>query len=127
MSFPINYKQRVADQFDLSTDEVNELLKRMHGHFKKHGISHKEIARSFFILNNIKIRKEQQRIKQCVPVLGFKHKGIELYRVEFVKKYNKGISCEQIYKDIRLKKDAPSLATVKRYIKAYKEWRSKNV
>lgn len=126
MGFKINYRKRVAIQFGLSEEETNELLKRLHGHLKRHGVSHEEIAKSFFILREILERKEKQRIRQNVPQLGFKNKGIEKYKIEIVKLYEQGLSAEKIHHTLKLKKEAPSLSTIKRYIKAFKEWKGTN-
>lgn len=126
MGFFIDYRKRVAQQFSLSVDETNELLKRMHGHYKKNGISHEEIAKSFFVLRNIVHRKEDQKLKTSVPQLNFKNKGIEKYKIEIVKFLDKGISTTKIFEAIKLKKNAPSLSTIKRYIKAFNDWRNNN-
>ena len=53
MGFKINHRKRLAKAFGLSLDEVNELLQRMNGYFRKNGIDNEEIAKSFFILNDI--------------------------------------------------------------------------
>lgn len=126
MGFYISYINRVAILLGLSEEEVYELLKRMNGHFRKHGIDNEQIAKSFFILSDIQMKKETQRIKLSVPLLGFKHKGIEKYRVEIVKLQDKGMSVEKIAKHLKGKKDAPSLSTVKRYLKALSDWRKNN-
>lgn len=126
MGFFIDYKKRVAKQFSLSLDETNELLKRMHGHFKKNGISNNEIAKSFFILREIIKRKEEQKLKTSIFDLDFKHKGIKKYKIEIVKLFDKGFSSYKIYEELKLKKDCPSLSSIKRYIKTYKKWRQNN-
>ena len=92
MGFKTNHRKRLAKAFGLSLDEVNELLQRMNGYFRKNGIDNEEIAKSFFILNDILHRKEKQRIKLSIPLFGFKSKGIEKYRVEIVKFDEQGLS-----------------------------------
>lgn len=126
MGFKINHRKRLAKLLNLSLDEVNEFLKRINGHLQKHGTNSDEIAKSFFILRDILHRKEQQRIKLTLPLLGFKNIGLKKHRVEIVKLFDKGLSVANIHKSIKLKKDAPSLSTVKRYIKALRDWRLEN-
>ena len=41
MGFAINDRKRVAKVLGLEIHEVNELLKRMNGHFRKNGIDNK--------------------------------------------------------------------------------------
>jgi len=123
MGFKIHHMARVAKLLSLSVDESHELTKRMHGHLKKSGLNQDEIAKSFFVLNDIWKRKEEQKIKLSVPLLGFKNKGIEKYRIEIVKLKTEGLSADKIAKTLKNKKDAPSVSTIKRYIKALKEWR----
>jgi len=126
MGFPINDRKRVAKVLGLEIYEVNELLKRMNGHFRKNGIDNKEIARSFFILLDILRRKKKQYIDLSVPLLDFKHKGIEKYRVDIVKLQDEGLSPEKIAKHLKSKKDAPSLSTIKRYLNSLADWRKQN-
>lgn len=123
MAFEINYKQRMANILNLSRDEVNEFLKRSEKHLKKNGTNRLELARMFFILEDIYIRKEEQRIKESAPLLGFKHNGIQRYRGEIIRLHEEGTSAEKIAKHFYRKKDAPSLSTIKRYIKAVKSWK----
>ena len=111
---------------NLSEDEVRELAKRMNGHFKKHGTTKDEIIRSFFILQDIRNRKESLQQKFLAPDLGFKQKGISLYKSEIVKLYNQGLSAGKIYDALKYKKEKPSLSTIKRYLKSYREWRREN-
>jgi hypothetical protein len=126
MGFKINHRKRVAKLLGLEIHEVNELLNRMNGHFRKNGIDNDEIARSFFILGDIQTKKETQRIKFSVPLLDFKHKGIINYRVKIVTWRDKGFSAEYIAKRLKAKEDAPSLSTIKRYLKAVSDWRKNN-
>lgn len=126
MGFYINYRNRVAKQFSLSLDETNELLKRIRGHFKKHGISEDEIAKSFFILRDIIKKKEEQKLRTSIPELNFKNKGIEKYKIQIVKLLDKNLSSYKIYEELKLKKDCPSLSTIKRYVKALMDWRKNN-
>jgi len=123
MGFKINHSARAATLLHLSLDESHELSKRMYGHLIKNGLSQDQIAKSFFILRDIWMRKERQRIRLSVPLLGFKNKGIEKYRIEIAKLQDEGLSANQIAKVLQKKKDAPSVSTSKRYIKALKEWR----
>lgn len=126
MSFKIDYSKRVANLLGLSTDEVKELLKRLEGHYKKHGVTKFEIARSFFVLRDIFTRKQIQKLEQSAPNLGFKHRGLIAYKKEIVHMVSEGFGSQKIYYTLQHKKDAPSLATIKRYVKAYIEWRSLN-
>jgi len=126
MGFKINHRKRAAETLGISLDEVNELLKRINGHLRKFGIDNEEIAKSFFILKDILDRKEAQRIILSIPLLMFTHKGIKKYRVEIVNMFDAGFSINKIYQVLKLKKDAPSLSTIKRYISALKDWRSEN-
>jgi len=126
MSFEINYKQRVSKILNISIDEVGELLKRAEGHCRKNGANRYELARMFFILEDINNRKEKQRIKDSAPLLGFKHKGIDKYRGEIVRLQEDGLSAEKTAKYLCRKKDAPSLSTIKRYLKALSNWRKNN-
>lgn len=124
MSFKINYPQRMAKTLkNLSKDEVKEFLKRAEGHLQKHGNHRLSIAKMFFILDEIYDRKEKQRIKDSAPLLGFKHKGIGEYRGEIVRLHEEGSSAEKIAEKLKAEKDAPSLSTIKRYIKAVSDWR----
>lgn len=123
MSFKIDYSKRVASILGLSQDEVKELLKRLEGHYLKHGVSQFEIARSFFVLKHIYTRKQIQKLEQSAPELGFKHRGIIAYKGEIVRLLSEGYGSQKICKALQHKKDAPSLATIKRYVKAYSEWR----
>jgi len=126
MGFKINHRKKAAKTLGISLDEMNELLKRMNGHFRKFGVDNDEIAKSFFILKHILDRKEQQRIDLSIPILKFTQKGVKKYRVEIVKMFDDGLSINKIYKELKLKKDAPSLSTIKRYISALKDWRQNN-
>lgn len=126
MSFEINYKQRMSKTLNISIDEVSEFLKRAEGHLKKNGVNRHELARAFFILENINNRKVEQRIKDSAPLLEFKHKGIVKYRGEIVRLYQNEVSAERIAKKLNVKKDAPSLSTIKRYLKALNAWREDN-
>ena len=126
MSFEINYKQRVSKILDISIDEVSELLKRAEGHIRKNGVNRHELAKMFFILENINNRKEEQRVKDRAPLLEFKHKGIVKYRGDIVRLYQNEVSAERIAKKYNGKKDAPSLSTIKRYLKALNTWREDN-
>jgi hypothetical protein len=123
MAFEINYKQRMSKILNISIDEANELLKRGERHLKKNGTNRHELARMFFILEDIYTRKEEQRIKDSAPLLGFKHKGIERYRGEIIRMHEDGTSAEKVAKHLCRKKDAPSLSTIKRYLKAVRDWR----
>lgn len=123
MGFKINHKKRMAKTLNLSLNDIDELLARMRGHFKNK-ITYTEIARSFFILDDIYKRNEIKRIKKEVPELGFKNKGILKYRTHIVKLIRKEFSSEKIYKLLRKYKDCPSLSTIKRYKKSYNEWES---
>lgn len=118
MSTKINYTRRAAKTLNLEEYEVNELIKRMYGHFKKNGIEKNEITKAFFILQSIYERKEKIKLETTAPLFGFKHKGIELYRGTIVKLHKKGKSTHKIYDTLKRKKDAPSHSTIKRYIKA---------
>ncbi|MBA1432447.1 MAG: hypothetical protein FAF04_02360 [Epsilonproteobacteria bacterium] len=122
MGTKIDYTKRAAKTLELTLDETHELVKRLHGHYKKFGIDRDQIEKSFFILQQIYDRKEQIKLQTTAPLLGFKHKGIELYRGLIVKLHKQGLSTHEIHKKIGRKKDAPSQSTIKRYIKALKEW-----
>ncbi|QOP45692.1 hypothetical protein [Sulfurimonas paralvinellae] len=127
MGTKINYTKRASQILEIEEYEVNELVKRMYGHFNKNGFAKDEIVKSFFILNDIKIRKEKIRLETTAPLLGFKNKGIEQYKGNIVKLHDEGKSTHEIHKNLKLnKKDAPSLSTIKRYIKSLQEWRSNN-
>ena len=122
----IDYLARAAKILSLSIDETKELSNRMYGHFDKNGIKKDEIIKSFFILASIYYRKEQIRLETTAPLLGFKNKGIQVYKGIIVKLHDAKLSSHEIYKHLKLKKDAPSLSTIKRYIKTLKEWRLEN-
>ena len=122
MGFKINYKKRVAETLNISLDNVDELLARTRGHFKNK-ITYTEIARSFFILDEIYKRNETKRIKEEAPEFEFKNKGILKYRSHIVKLIKKGSSSQKIHKLLKEYKDCPSLSTIKRYKKTYLEWR----
>ena len=62
-----------------------------------------------------------------IPLLGFKSKGIEKYRVEIVKLDKEGLSPQKIVNHIKGRKYEVSLSTIKRYLNALKNWRSENV
>ena len=126
MGTKINYLKRTANILNITEDETRELSKRMYGHFKKNGIKKDEVLKSFFILGRIYDRKEKIRLETTAPLLGFKNKGIQLYKGKIVKLYDLKFSTHEIYKHLTLKKDAPSLSTIKRYIVALKKWRSNN-
>lgn len=126
MGTKINYTKRTAQVLELEEYEVNELVKRMYGHFKTNGIAKDEIVKSFFILQSIYERKEKIRLETTAPLLDFKNKGIKLYRGNIVKLHDAGLSTHEIHKHLKLKKDAPSLSTIKRYIKSLQEWRINN-
>jgi len=123
MGAKINYTKRTAKILNITEDEVRELSKRIYGHFKKNGIQKNEIIKSFFILESIYTRKEKIKLETTAPLLGFKNKGIKLYKGNIVKLYDLGLSTHDIYKQLKSKKDVPSLSTIKRYIVALKEWR----
>ncbi len=122
MGVKIDYRARAAKTLGLTLDETNELVKRLHGHYKKFGIDKDQIEKSFFIFQEIYKRKEQITLQTTAPLLGFKHKGIELYRGLIVKLHKQGLSTHEIHKKIYRKKDAPSHSTIKRYIKTLKVW-----
>jgi hypothetical protein len=122
----IDYLKRAAITLGLSSDETKELSNRMYGHFKKHGIKKDEIIKSFFILQHIYYRKEQIKLKTTAPLLGFKNKGIKIYKGDIVKFFDAGLSSHEINKRLSVKKDAPSLSTIKRYINTLKAWRLEN-
>jgi len=126
MGVKINYIKRASTTLNLAEDEIRELSKRMHGHFVKNGIDRDEIVKSFFILQKIYERKERIKEATTAPLLDFKNKGIQLYKGKIVKLYDLKFSTHEIYKHLTLKKDAPSLSTIKRYIVALKKWRSNN-
>ena len=126
MSTKINYTKRTAKTLDLEEYEVNELIKRMHGHFKKNGIEKDEITKAFFILQSIYERKEKIKLETTAPPLKSTQKGMKLYRGRIVKLHDAGQSTHAIYKDLKFKKDAPSLTTIKNYIRLLKEWRMNN-
>lgn len=63
MGTKINYTKRAARTLGLSLDETNELIKRLHGHYKKFGIDGDQIEKSFFILQQIYERKEQIKLQ----------------------------------------------------------------
>ncbi len=121
MGVKIDYRVRAAKTLGLSLDETNELIKRLHGHYKRFGIDGDQIEKSFFILQQMYERKEQIKLQTTAPLLGFKHRGIKLYRGLIVKLHKEGLSTHEIHKKIYRKKDAPSHSTIKRYLKALKE------
>jgi hypothetical protein len=123
MGLPIDYLKRVGKLLDLSQDEVKELIFRMEGHYKQHGADHFEVARSFFILKDIWMRKAAEKLEKEIPTLGFKHMGLLKYRCEIVQMMTEGLGSQKIHEALKYKNGAPSLATIKRYMKAYKEWR----
>jgi hypothetical protein len=98
----------------------------MYGHFKQNGIKKEQIVKSFFILASIYQRKEQIKLDTTAPLLGFKNIGIKIYKGTIVKLHDACLSSHEIYKHLKQKKDAPSLSTIKRYIKSLKEWRLEN-
>lgn len=122
MAFEINYKKRVAKTLDIELDQVDELLARMRGHLKNK-VTYTELARSFFILDDIYKRNEAVRIKQEVPELGFKSKKLLKYSSHIVKLIKKGFSPNQIHKLLNKYKDCPSLSTIKRYNSSYLIWK----
>ena len=127
MSFKINYPQRMAKTLkNLSKDEAKEFLRRAEGHLQKHGNNRLSIAKMFFILDEIYDRKEKQRIENSAPLLDFKHKGIDRHRGEIVRLHEEGLSAEKIANELCRKKDAPSISTIKRYLKAVSDWREIN-
>ncbi|WP_457746286.1 hypothetical protein [Sulfurimonas sp.] len=117
----IDYLKRAAKALELEEYEVNELAKRMLGHLKKEQLSKDAIIKAFFILQDIKERKEQIRIQTTAPLLNFKNKGIALYRGTIVKLHKQGLSTYKIFDTLKRKKDAPSHSTIKRYLKTLKE------
>lgn len=122
----IDYTARAAKTLGLSIDETKELSNRMYGHFDKNGIYKDEIIKSFFILESIYHRKEQIRLETTAPLLGFKNIGIQIYKGTIVKLHDTDLSSHDIHKHLKLKKDAPSLSTIKRYIQSLREWRLEN-
>jgi len=67
MSTKKNYIKRTAKTLGLEGYEVNELIKRMHRHFKKNGIDKEEITKAFFILQSIYERKEKIKLETTAP------------------------------------------------------------
>jgi hypothetical protein len=126
MGVKINYTKRASEILNLTEDEVRELSKRMHGHFRRNGIDRDAIVKSVFILQDIYERKEKIKEATTAPLLDFKSKGIKLYKGNIVKLYDDGFSTREIHKKMKHKKDAPSLSTIKRYISKLKDWRANN-
>jgi len=122
----IDYKSRAAKTLGLTVCETNELIKRMYGHLNKNGILKDEIVKSFFILESIYQRKEHIRLETTAPLLGFKNKGIQFYKGTIVKLFDEKLSAHKIHNNLKLKKEAPSLSTIKRYIRSLKNWRLEN-
>ncbi len=127
MGFNINYIRRVAKTLNLSENETRELIRRMNGHLQIHGTNKHELLRAFFVIEDIYTRKIEKKMSLSAPEFNFKHKGIIAYKGEIVSLLNKGYSSQKIYNSLQGKRNCPSLATIKRYIKQYKDWRCNNV
>lgn len=123
MAFNKNFIRRHAKVLRLTEAEMKDLVKRMLGHLQMHGLNEFELARSFFVLKEICTRKIQKELENNIPEFGFKQRGIILYRVEIVDLLNEGYGSQKIHNALSDKANCPSLATIKRYIKAYKEFK----